>query len=911
MTASATTQFTEKIFEVSMELLEAQELNNEIDRTLRGRDSPSNMVGSLERIVCILERVPDGFSVGYLSSELMKLLMSCVPLEQPTDGVASLLRLLTSRFRSSFRPGGKEVMSLIKSTTPSGFRSLFPRLLELFINSVRNLLSNPKSAFLLLSDEFLPFVAQVDSEIIAENIRALHSAVSMMFTSTANIECLSSLLRSEAQDVRIENDCIRKKRRMSSTSEDVYVSRLFSGLRGNYTTAKIVLSEYVGSGRRSDDGDDFKLFMKLLSCLDLHGRISLWKHMANDLRMYRVRDESADLHKSSLLRIFEEGTAESCDDKTFWFCAQVVLEIDPWNFMDAIMEKLAFRLPDNSVEFSSCMCVLFGTFAVKGSFCEIASKMCDISTDKSYLNSARFLIDSDALKNISGMDLTETIRKLVDTIIDSGEPEGKRACAQVLLEPLLEAALHKVPENLREDLADSLQTSLSTLIGQFKEDKKRRSALSRLMIYLVDALRVVHIAHTFPLVTTENTTSKMQVMEAALDLIARKSSDYRPAALVRLTMLFGTEASISEIGMEAISEFIGSNPTNAYAVVFRFKTDPDWPEFVRFGSRPIKAFPEQLMDPSVRPRKYEGKEKALIPVIESDDPIGALLVKSKQLMAQYPREIYTPVSVRRVSSRSDILSLEFAWANQLSDLKMSVNRLIGMIERPEALYGLTVLIEECRREKRPYLDFLDDTILSKARLHISLAQARFFAALSNTPLVTGEMLIQISTDILSQDSRDRPAVDAAFWCLLQGILTGVYKGRVRLPWWTSKMHTILVAVRGLLGSCISGDSEETQKEAARYVARIWKTLVDSVATEKMFRISKSVLAFAGDFIRLSHKITNGESLAILERGCCVLLNKLQTEEKQHLHALLGKIDREILKRIVELLERDFKYRGKS
>ncbi len=124
------------------------------------------------------------------------------------------------------------------------------------------------------------------------------------------------------------------------------------------------------------------------------------------------------------------------------------------------------------------------------------------------------------------------------------------------------------------------------------------------------------------------------------------------------------------------------------------------------------------------------------------------------------------------------------------------------------------------------------------------------------------------------------------------------------------MHSVLIAVRGLIGSCISGSDDVAQMDAAQYVVRVWKTIVDSVSSEKLYRISKSVALLAGEYIRLLSKITNSECASILDRGCCVLLNKLNETERKYLHAILGKNDRESLKRLVELLERSFKYKGK-
>jgi hypothetical protein len=430
-----------------------------------------------------------------------------------------------------------------------------------------------------------------------------------------------------------------------------------------------------------------------------------------------------------------------------------------------------------------------------------------------------------------------------------------------------------------------------------------------LLIVLIDGLRKVSLSQTLPF----HQPFSLDTIESTLSMIAQKDSRSRAAALIRLALICSTDVSVGELlscpnASIHITEFISDNFVNAFAVVNKFKSDPNWEELrpiLPVSSATFKSFPEELVRTEWYPKLSRSKKSSL-----EYDEIDNLLGKTKMIINNFPRLIFTPVNLRRSDFPDEILGIELAWSNQASRASEILTRLTGQEPALEAVYGLIVMAEEARRNKVEFDHEFVLKIAAKDTVPL-LARARALLAIPQTQKEHLDMMVQISTDLLAQDLRDKPCIDTAYFCLMQALVAGVDRRRIRIPWWAAKMHIIMVALRGLIGSCISGIDHEAQKEAALYVARIWKCIVDSVSSEKLFKISKSVAVIAGDYIRLSGKVTNAECAAILERGCCVLLDKLADSEKNFLHAMLGKTDREALKRIVDLLEKNFKYKGKA
>ena len=333
----------------------------------------------------------------------------------------------------------------------------------------------------------------------------------------------------------------------------------------------------------------------------------------------------------------------------------------------------------------------------------------------------------------------------------------------------------------------------------------------------------------------------------------------------------------------------------------------------------FKAFPETLVHKSMY-------KKTTADAGESNEgEVETLLSKTDALLLKFPRVAFTPISLRRNAFPAEIVSLELAWANKLNSdtiaalVEIACSDTESARAKSVAVYGLCVILEEAKRNKALVSVLAAAkqlrSVVESTHLLGLLLQSRFVLALHGVvPEIevsqTSELLAMLSHELLSGDIRDRPAVDAAYFALFQALVTGTDRRRVRIPWWCNKMPVVLLAIRGLIGSSISGCDEETKLEAAHYVARLWTTIIDSLSAEKFHRLSKSIPILAGEYIRLSSKIANADAAAALDKGCCALLDKLSEQERQFLHAMLGKTDRETLRRLVQLLDRSFKYKGK-
>jgi hypothetical protein len=870
----------------------------ELIEALRSKDSRDPVTIRIIRCRDILARVSPRFSVGHVAHDLMKLLKACVtlPNHESKDAVR-LMEILSERFSSSFRPGAKDIIGLIESSKQAEGDWMLGNLLKLLRMALRNQLGNPKNTFLTITDEFLPMIG--DLPLGTLNISVIHDIIGTMFLSPANLECVYGYIRSLNMEETIPGETSGKKRRsIDSGASESYVSHLFLGVGSNVFAAKIVLSEFVGRRHKScDHDDDFSMFSFLLKNLGLEGQIELWNHMASTLRIYRLRDEHCQKHQMALIELLKTVTDDSVEQRLSWLGLETVLAIDPWNLMDNVLAEIFKRLPSDSVECSSCLLTLFRTFAVKGSFSELVSKFLQLN-DQSF----SFLKDKRLINEISGVDLVDTLELLL-----------KNTSGQSICEPLLEAAIGRIPDHLMPRACEVFSSSLSVCMNSFSEAKKwDRARIAIFMIRLVDALRIVSVSQSLPLQTNKD----LELIEQSLELIARKCPSLRGASLIRLATLLHTQVSVSDIldcpgGAGHICDFIGSSFTNAFAVAHRLSSDAQWDSVRKeishsLGSHVnmLKSFPEQLVSDSLF--KRDQKDNSVL-LGDDSNVIGSLLLKSKDMISRHGRLVFSPVPLRRSWFPEEVLALELAWANQAGNSEV-VETLLKEAHNLEALYGLTVVIEELKRNKELHLG--DGNLFEKLGSHPLVAQARLILALSGTQFVSDDMLVSISTDLLINDIRDRPAVDLAYYCLSQALTSGTDRRRIRIPWWANKMHVIVVAIRGLVGSCISGIDEETQKEASQYVARLWKIIADSVTSEKIFKISKSMATLAGEYIRLSGKICNGECASVLDRGCCQLLSKLTDEERNYLHALLGKTDRETLKRIVEMLERNYKYKGK-
>jgi hypothetical protein len=872
-----------------MDALEDQIKALELANALSPKTSASVLNQRLIRVVEIIRTVSSKFSVLLIGSDLLKFVAACSQLnEEDSTALGNLVELLISRFGSSFRPGAKDCLNIFVAAKQTNATWCYPALLKLLNFALRNQLSNPKNVFLIVSDDFLPHVRDLDEPTLVGITPALHSIVSAMFQSSANVEGLSSYLRSLQSATPPETAAIGKKRKADDAVHISYSAHLFTGVGQSQILAKIVLSEFAQRLRSTDDDDDFLLFSRVLDCLSFDGQIELWKHMSSELRIYRLRAESGEKHREALSALLTKVTGSDISAATAWKGLGAVVEIDPWNFMESVLPEILNRLPSDLSECQDCLLTLFRTFAVKGSLADLVTQILEFGKSREIQINPEFVKRVSFKKELAGVDLVKTLETLFAA--DNSEFAG------IFSEALLVNCLEKVPENYLKNVTELLVSRLDNLVGKFQESKKSaRAGIARSMICIVDGLGVVSIAHSLPLSSFDDNAVGKKI-EEALSSVARKCSDFRGAALLRLAFLCNTEVGVSDImgsqdGMKHMVEFVGENASTARAVWTKFRAESEW--------KNVSEFPMKLIDQFVS--NDSGKPKSGTVVIDEVDPISALLKKSRELLAQFPREIFTPVNLRPSSFPSEILALELAWSNQTKAAK----QIIDSLDSLEAVYAITVLVEELRRNKKDVSELVTEDVWRKVESFHLLAQARFALALTGTKILPVEQLVSLSTDLLLQETRDRPAVDCAYFCLLQAVLTGTDKRKIRVPWWANKMHAILLAIRGLIGSSISGT-----EVAAMYVARIWKTIVDSVSCEKIFRISKSVVSMAAEYIRLSAKITDSEAVRVLDRGCCLLLNKLSEQERKYLHALLGKTDREILKRIIELQVRDFKYKGK-
>ena len=902
-----------------MDLLVEQSLSAEFGKVVKEARTDSTRESSIDESIRILSSVSPGFSIQQMSHELLKILASCVQLPTTSQGsVAKLLDLLRERFAHSFRPSPKDVLDIFRAAVQSNASWIYSHLLLLINVALQNMQGNPKSVFLYICDDLFDILSPMDEDTFSSHLQIVRSIVSVMFRSNSNMACLSAYMQSGSGSGSQTGSSSKKRK---STTNESYVSHLFDGVGANSQLAKLVLGEYVSRQRdlnASDAPDCFLFFSRLLSSLTLEGQIELWRFMSLDLRMYRLRDEVSDIHKSALSEFYDRV---ALDPGHQWEGLETVLLVDPVNFTDKVIEKSIALLSDSiQTGKKTCLNALFHTFAIKGSLADLVRRILEASTNKNLLESINvetevFISGRPVADQVSAIDAMDCLEVLLRTILGS-ESVSQKECAQNMLEPLMKSSVQRIPEHMcvraTEVFVDALRNLVDVRYPELKKTERRTT--SRLILGLVDSLRKVYISQRLPF---DDSHEKMDVIETALNVIAQKDSKYRGAALIRLGQLCSVEVSAADL-MGAVdiekhmADFIDAQSVNCSCLWSTYRTDPAWDSLRAFlrnslNQSNFKAFPEQLvpLEWFPKPSSVASNES----VGSSAGEVDSLLEKSRALVAHFPRVAFTPVSLRKADFPTEILSVELAWANHTERLDTLLSN-----QSLEALYGMTILVEEGRRNKlsMPY-DVVYSALSNRANVPL-VAKARCLLALHGVSGLdqkeSADMLLALSADLLSQDIRDRTCVDAAYFCLFQALITGSDRRRIRVPWWSTKMHAVMVAVRGLIGSCISGSDNVAQTEAAQYVVRIWKTIVDSVSSEKLYRISKAVALLAGEYIRLSSKITNSECAAVLDRGCCVLLNKLTESERRFLHAILGKNDRESLKRLVEMLERSFKYKGK-
>ena len=888
-------------------LADDQVISSELGRLLKLKNASQDALDRYQAVLKLLQATSSRFSLQHMSHDVFKFLCSTVEFGPDfEETVRGIVDLLVRKFQTSFRPSTKDVLDAVSTATDRAALWIIPDLLQLLNLSLRNSQGNPKNVYQYVTDSFLPLARRWSDDFVSANRTSIQSIIGMIFQANANITCLNGYLMSSPQYSEATEKS--RKRKSDGNVQDSYVSHLFSETGSTAWIAELALTEYVQRLRQStttDSREDFLCFKKFLNQLDLAGQTRLWAHMSSELRMYRLRDETSGEHKQALREYFNSLALPGIDTALRWKGLETTLLVDPVNFTDLVLDETIRLLSsgESTDDSQSCLRAVFRTFAVKGSLSELLGRFLNASSEHNILASVdlkKSVFTSQLGNEISGMDLVTSLEVLISSASD---------CALWILGPLVIACMHRVPEHLLPKTSALLESGIDKIAkSRFLDAKKSdREYISKLMIVMIDGLRKVSLSHTLPF-----QQPPLDTIEGTLSMIAQKDSRSRAGALVRLALICSTDVSVAELlacynASAHITEFISDNFVNAFAVVNKFKTDPDWEQLrsiLPVTSTTFKSFPEELVGAEWYPKSVKR-----IDSMEMDE-IDSLLGKSKMIIDKFPRLIFTPVNLRRSDFPDEILGIELAWSNQASRASDVLARLTGQESTLESVYGLIVMAEEARRNKTEFEYDSVSKIASNETVPL-LARARALLAVPQTQREHLDMMVQVSTDLLAQDLRDKPCIDTAYFCSMQALMAGVDRRRIRIPWWASKMHIVMVALRGLIGSCISGTDQEAQKEAAFYVARVWKCIVDSVSSEKLFKISKSVAVIAGDYIRLSGKVTNAECAAILERGCCVLLDKLSDSEKNFLHAMLGKTDRETLKRIVDLLDKNFKYKGKA
>ena len=913
-----------------MNLLQDQIASSKLDAIFKAKALDGSENVAPRQVVQIINSSSPGFSVQHLSLGILKYLKSIMAVKSvaPED-ICTLIRIIIAKFSASFRPSPGDVLGLVRICHSAANESVLGDCFRLLTAALRNQFGNPKNAFLTVCEELIPLLNDMSVQVVNTNIDAIRSCLSIMFHAQANLSCLSAYLSSAAGSTLVTS------RKRKSGGSDPYVSLLFQRLEGcRPQISCLVLGEYVARRRHSalsiESGDskeetafdeEFKFFTELVQrCHSVEARMQLWQCM-NALKMYRLRGESGESHKSALKEFFSEVGGGN-DENQKWHALEIVLSIDPVNFTDEVCEtvwKLLRTMSTPSAEADACIRTLLRSFAVKGSLVDIIRQSLEVSFSEEKSNFFNHISLSQILPQVvletAPIDLIQTVEALFDRIQD-------RPASIRFVIPILQRGFGNLPENLLSRASDLFSTQLEKLTSLFGAIKKSdRSIYAALMIALVDGLRMVNTAWSLP--GDESSAKVVHVTENALSLIASKDASNRCCALLRLSCLCGFEVSVSDLTEcrsfeDAISKFVDGHFLNAWALWDRYsrveESEKLWKNIA--PDQLCGAFPDSLIDNSHLPNT------SIVEKEESSSDLDSLLERTNEIMKRFPRIIFTPPALRKSDFSPEIIALELAWSNHAD--KASIDHLLrdGIQKGSICLYAISLIFEETKRNKSKVSDLFSSSgelnSLVESALTVShslLAQTRFLLAVHGASSeldsrLSAELLAMTSIELLNGDKRDRPAVDCAYYALSEAITTGKDRKKIRLPWWTNKIVVLIMGIRGLLGSCISIPQNEDKVETAHYVVRLWKAILDGVSREKFHRVSKSIPVLIGEFMRLSGHISSADCLDVLERGCCILLDKLSESEKQFLHAMLGKNDRESLRRVNEMLEKNFKYKGK-
>jgi hypothetical protein len=726
-----------------------------------------------------------------------------------------------------------------------------------------------------------------------------------MFVSQANMICVSGYLSGDAKQTEGEPES--KKRKVPSN----YVSSLFKNLEqvSIPLISRAVLAGYVNSKRSKvmmeaetsggEDDYEFEFFRSLINATrQVSHQIDLWNELSA-LRIYKLRDEKyTEIHRKSLEEFLARtGMSDSSD---CWRGFATVLSIDPIHFTDTVTDRALDSIGEQTEEMISGLKILFRSYATKGMFSDLIDRILEaIESKKSNLFSNIQLDDviADVIGEVSSHDLILVYEKLFNQF--DGRPDSPTCdFALTFLVPLVgQQGVNRLTENMFPKISLLFEAKIRQLIDF---PKFARHNVARLVIAIVDGLRRVQVAQAIPVLVGESPS--YDAIETGLDWVARKDSRLRASALIRMALL----VPAAEIKIDDLNECKKSKET---IVNFVSESHLNRKFFAsRFGTPEIMNEPEEVV-------------RASLSADDTLNDVESLIQKSCEIIKQYSDIIFTPISLRLVGSFPiEVISIETSWGNK--DIEI-MNKLVEVFEkssddtqRVAILYGLTVMVEEMKRNgqlKPPKCNDGVTDIMNRVNNNLGSisyhARARWFLAIHQLVPGTIQDLILIAHELLYNCVRTKSRIDCAYFCTFQALVTGIDKRKIRSPWWTSQMSTMIMIVRGLIGSTISGIDDEARIAAANYVCRIWKIITESFSTEKFFKISKSLVIMVGEYIRLSHRIVNAECTNILDKGCCLILNKLSKEEREHCHALLGSQDRESLRRIHEMFEKNYKFTG--
>ena len=883
-------------------LLKDQVASKELEAIFSGRSAKSVASVAVREVRDLLMKSSLPFSVQHISFGIMRYLKSVLSEGGAnSDELSGLIELLVTKFADSFRPQPKDALELVGFSIARNHYDSLGDCLRLLSASLRNQLGNPKNAFITICDEFLPLLKGLSEDALRINSVAVKSVVSIMFQAQANLSVLSAYLAGRSS---------------KSSAVDSFVSRLFTRLEEfGPRVACLVLAEYVSRKRGDTDEDgnqvdyrsneEFEFFDEILGKMSsLDNKVQLWRCMG-ELKMYRLRDDKGEAHRAALKAFLDACVSGKAKKRIKWKGLETVIFIDPVNFIDEVC-LLVWKLLGVTracPEADACMLALFRSFAVKGSLCDIVKKAVEASAGANIFTEISLSkILPLVVPETSPTDLLETCEYLIESVLTN------TACIELLV-PLVEFGFEKLPENLLSRASKMMLTNLQKLSDWLSLSLNgKKTEIAALMIVLVDGFRKVNIAWSLPIAHPGN-----EVVLNALSVIAKQDSAQRCSALLRMNFLTDSNMEIDDLlsGKDEIKNFATAHFLNASALSEQF-SDRETRKVLKLRdaeSDLIHSYPDCLLSSGLFANK---RRRTIDESFEESSDLESLIRRTVEIIKKHARLVFSPTALRKSDFPADILALEMAWSNKAD--KATVEALLADVSSETQVYGLAVILEEARRNKTRLSDLTGGVaLLEKISSFSSLAQIRVLLAAHSLDLdsrLTSELLVAASIEVLNADARDRPAIDSAYYALFNAISTGKDRRKIRLPWWTNKMAPLIIAVRGLIGSCISATKENDKVETAQYVVRIWKTIIDSLSSEKLHRISKSVAVMASEFIRLSGQISSADCCNVLDRGCCSLLGKLSQSEKEFLHAMLGKNDRETLRRINELLDKNFRFSGK-